>query len=205
MAEQRNINTSTFIREFESTLGALDTALTDAGRAVSAIRAFVPQISALAQVVVTIESAVTQARLNVDAAAIATPATYASPAQAMAPAAPQAAPLRTVEPTPQVRTALEPQEEKRTPATASQCLRLQVTKTSGPLDLKTVDSAVNEHPEIVDLALLDYDGRQATLKVWVSGSTDRQELQQSLTEDLLARVGEGAEVKIEFDQESAAA
>ena len=205
MAEQRNINTTSFIRDFESTLGALDAALTDAVRAVSTIRAFVPQISALAQVVVTIESAVTQARLNVDAAAIATPAAYASPASAMAPPAPPTATLRTVEPTPQVRTALEPQEERRTPAAGSQCLRLQITKTSGPLDLKTVDSAVNEHPEIVDLALLDYDGRQATLKVWVSGSTDRQELQQSLTEDLLARVGEGAEVKIEFDQESAAA
>jgi hypothetical protein len=209
MAEQQNNHNSTFFRDFESTLGALDTALTDAGRAVSAIRAFVPQISALAQTVVTIETAMTQARQHVDAAAIATPATYERPAPAItrapAPVVTPAATLRAVEPAPQIETAPQPQEEKKAPATASVCLRLQVSKTSGPLDLKTVDNAVNEHTEIIDLALLDYDGRQATLKVWVSGSTNWPTLKQALTEDLLARVGEGAEVRIEIDQESAAA
>lgn len=205
MAEQPNISTSNFIRDFESTLGSLDTALTDAGRAVSAIRAFVPQISALAQVVVTIESAVTQARQNMDVAPSLAPAVPLAPVVAPLVQAAQPAALRAVEPKPQIEATLQPQEERKTPAAASQCLRLQVTKTSGPLDLKTVDNAVNEHPEIIDLALLDYDGRHATLKVWVSGAIDRQALQQSLTEDLLARVGEGAEVKIEFDQESAAA
>ena len=121
MAEQPNINTSNFIRDFESTLGALDAALTEAVRAVSAIRAFVPQISALAQVVVTIESAVTQARLNVDAAAIATPtplsARYAAPAPAIAPTAPPAA-LRAIEPTPHVDTMPEAHDEKISPAGA---------------------------------------------------------------------------------------
>jgi hypothetical protein len=205
MAEQPNINTSNFIHDFESTLGSLDSALTDAVRAVSAIRAFVPQISALAQVVVTIESAVTQARQNMDVVPTAAPVhAFVPPAPVAAPMAPPAA-LRTVDPTPQVETTPEPQETRKAPTAASECLRLQVTKTNGTLDLKTVDNAVNEHPEIVDLALLDYDGRQATLKVWVSGSIDRQALQDALTEDLLKRVGDGAEVKIEFDQESAAA
>ncbi len=204
MAEQPAINTLNFIRDFESTLGALDTALTDAVRAVSAVRAFVPQISALAQVVVTIESAVTQARQMEVFPAAAPAAAFVSPAPVVAPMAPPAA-LRAVDPAPQIEATPEPQEERKTPAAVSQCLRLRVTKTSGPLDLKTVDNAMNEHPEIVDLALLDYDGRQATLKVWVSGSIDRQSLRQSLTDDLLQRVGAGAEVKIEFDQEPAAA
>jgi len=204
MAEQVNINTSNFLRDFESTLGALDSALNEAVQAVSAIRAFVPQISALAQVVTTIESAVTQARQNMDIAPIAQPTASVAPAAPVIPAA-----LRAVEPAPAVDDTPEPQQESgrsgQPTATGTECLRLSVTKTSGPLDLKMVDNAVNEHPEIVDLALLDYDGRQATLKVWVAGSTDRQALQRSLTEDLLERVGDGAEVKIEFDQESAAA
>ena len=196
MADQPNINTSNFIRDFEATLGALDTALTDAVKAVSSIRAFVPQISALAQVVVTIESAVTQARQNMDVA----PA--AAPTEAQAPiAAP--APLRAIETAPTFDES--PEDEKKAPAGAPQCLRLQVTKTNGTLDLKSVDNAVNEHPEIVDLALLDYDGRQATLKVWLSGQSNPTALRDALTEDLLKRIGDGADVKIDFDQESAAA
>lgn len=196
MADQ--INTSNFIRDFEGTLSTLDTALNDAVRAVTSLRAFIPQISALAEAVVTIESAVSQARQNIDVGS--TP--VAAPA-------PQPA-LRAIEPTPapaEAVTSPEPKREEQpaTSATGTQCLRLQVTKTSGSLDLKTVDTAVNEYSEIVDLALLDYDGRQATLKIWVSGVVDRDALEQSLTANLLTRIGDGAEVKIEFDQESAAA
>ncbi len=198
MAEQPSINTSNFIHDFERTLAALDTALNDAIRAVSSMRAFLPQISALAQAVTTIESAVTQARQNIDVAP-------ASPAQASAIASSPQAALRAIEPTAETAPTIETREGQQHVTTSTQCLRLSVTKRDGSLDLKTVDNAVNEHPEIVDLALLDYDGRQATLKVWVSGSIDRQALQQSLTEDLLRRVGESAEVQIEFDQESAAA
>jgi hypothetical protein len=193
--------TSSFIRDFDATLNALDTALNDATRAVASIRAFVPQISALAQVVTTIESAVSQARENMDFGP-----QPAAPPPAYQPAPPPAtaATLRAVEPTPQADAPTR--EETIAPATTgSQCLRLQVIKTSGPLDLKAVDTAVNEHPEIVDLALLDYDGRQATLKVWVSGPVDRQAFSDSLTKDLRDRIGEGADVKIDFDLESAAA
>jgi hypothetical protein len=183
-----DINTTNFMRDFEQTLGALDSALNDAVRAVAAMRAFVPQINMLAQAVVTIESAVTQARQNIDV--------EGPPPTAQAT-------LHAIQPTPLPATGQ--QQEQPTTEAGTQCLRLQVTKTSGPLDLKNVDNAVNEHPEIVDLALLDYDGRQATLKVWVSGGTDRKQLEQSLTDDLLKRVGESAEVTITADQESAAA
>jgi hypothetical protein len=197
MAEQP-ISSTNFIRDFEATLGALDTALTDATRAVAAIRTFVPQISALAQVVTTIESAVTQARQNIDVVASAP-----TPAPAVAPT--PAATLRAVEPAPQPEPVSELTVEKQSTGGGTQCVRLQITKSNGPLDLKTVDNAVNEHPEIVDLALLDYDGRQATLKVWISGPIERQALEQSLSSDLMERIGEGSDVKIEFDQESAAA
>jgi hypothetical protein len=192
MADQTTREPPTFVRDFEGTLSKLDNALADAANAVSAIRSFIPQFAALAQVVSTIESAVSQARENLDVRPAAV-ATTLRPVPAAAPATvAQAAPAPV-------------EEEKKPVATGTQCLRLHVTKPSGSLDLKTVDNALNEHTEIIDLALLDYDGRQATLKVWISGQVDEKKLRESLTADLLQRVGGDAEVKIDFDQESAAA
>jgi len=196
MAEQTARLSSNFIRDFETSLARLDSALTDATSAVATIRGFIPQFAALAQVVATIESAVTEARQNFDTPPAAAPATPL-----------RAVPIETIrqpDPTPAVIEDEKPAAAANATG-ATQCIRLRVTKTSGPLDLKTVDNALNEHSEIVDLALLDYDGREATLKVWVSGTIDRQMLEESLTEDLVQRVGNDAEVKIDFDQESAAA
>lgn len=200
MAEQTTRQSSNFIRDFETALARLDSALSDATGAVATIRGFIPQFAALAQVVATIESAVTQARQNFDATPAAVPV---SPVAALATSL-RAVPVETFPPVEQTLVAQE-EAQPAAAAGASQCFRLHVTKTSGTLDLKTVDNALNEHGEIVDLALLDYDGREATLKVWVSGTIDRQSLQESLTADLLQRVGDDAKVKIEFDQESAAA
>ncbi len=194
MAEQ----SSTFIRDFETALARLDSALSDATNAVGTIRGFIPQFAALARVVATIESAVTQARQNLDAPPAAAPGSRVAAVATSLRAVP-------VETTPQVDQTLVAQEEQKAAPSVAQCFRLHVTKTSGSLDLKTVDNALNEHGEIVDLALLDYDGREATLKVWVSGTIDRQSLQESLTADLVQLVGADAEVKIEFDPESAAA
>jgi len=192
MADQTTREPPTLVPDFEGTLSKLDNALSDAANAVSAIRGFIPQFAALAQVVSTIESAVSQARENLDVRPAGVAATLRSvPAAAPAPVAQAAsAPV---------------DEEKKPVATGTQCLRLNITKPSGSLDLKTVDNALNEHTEIIDLALLDYDGRQATLKVWISGQVDEKKLRESLTADLLQRVGDDSEVKIDFDQESAAA
>ncbi|MBI5284094.1 MAG: hypothetical protein HY874_03285 [Chloroflexi bacterium] len=60
------------------------------------------------------------------------------------------------------------------------CFRLEFESQPGPLDLRTVDDAVSEHPEVRDVALLDYDGRRATLKVWITGAASPSDVQDAL-------------------------
>jgi hypothetical protein len=195
MTQQHHVDTSGFIGDFERALVSLDVALGDAARAVSTVRSFVPQIAALAQAVSTIETAVTNARQGLD---LERPASAPAPVQ-------EPAALHSVsfEPAPEPAPAViaQPADASKT----SQCARITITKSKGSLDLKSIDSALNEHPEIVDLALLDYDGRNATLKLWVSGPQQQEAFQATLEQDILRRAGDDAQVSIEFDQESAAA
>jgi hypothetical protein len=88
----------------------------------------------------------------------------------------------------------------------SHCLRLGVTSKSGSLDLKAVDGSVNENPAVVDVALLDYDGRQATLKLWINNAADPQGVRDALFASLRRRLGDEkeADVKIDFEEGNAA-
>lgn len=87
----------------------------------------------------------------------------------------------------------------------SHCLRLGVHSRVGSLDLKAVDGAVNENPAVVDVALLDYDGRQATLKLWINGSADPIGVGEALLGSLRRRLGDEreADVRIEFEESAA--
>ena len=78
---------------------------------------------------------------------------------------------------------------------------MAVTSKGGSLDLKAVDSSVNENPAVVDVALLDYDGRQATLKLWINQSADPVGVRDALLGSLRRRLGDegNAEVEIEFE------
>lgn len=60
------------------------------------------------------------------------------------------------------------------------CFRLEFDSQPGPLDLRTVDDAVSEHPAVRDVALIDYDGRRATLKVWIEPTSTPAQIQQAL-------------------------
>jgi hypothetical protein len=60
--------------------------------------------------------------------------------------------------------------------------RLEFESNPGPLDLRAVDEAISEHPAVRDVALVDYDGRRATLKVWITPAASPSEVQQSLSE-----------------------
>ncbi len=60
------------------------------------------------------------------------------------------------------------------------CFRLEFESHPGPLDLRAVDDAVSEHPAVRDVALLDYDGRRATLKVWIAQTSSAEEVQSAL-------------------------
>lgn len=120
-----------------------------------------------------------------------------------APGAPQATPEAMAE---------QPVEEAPAEPTpddgiaAARCLRLGVSSRGGSLDLKAVDGSVNENPSVVDVALLDYDGRHATLKLWINESADPNGVRDALISSLRSRLGdEGeADVSIEFEEESAA-
>ena len=104
------------------------------------------------------------------------------------------------EPEPAAEIAEEPVQA------VSHCLRLAVKSNSGSLDLKAVDGSVNENPAVVDVALLDYDGRKATLKLWVNESADPIGVRDALLGSLRRRLGDeqDAEVRIDFEESSAA-
>jgi hypothetical protein len=190
MNQQESGERTVLVNELETSLTRLESALVDAGRAISSIRGCIPQISALIEVVNTMETAMTFARERLGAGT-----------------APQAAPLRAIppqEPAPQPEPAAEPVPSE--PPTPSQfCLRLRVGSKAGSLDLKAVDSAVNEQSAVTDVALIDYDGRQATLRVWIT-ATSSDNVREALHQSLRSRLGgeEVADVEIEFEEQAAA-
>ena len=88
----------------------------------------------------------------------------------------------------------------------SHCLRLGVSSKTGSLDLTAVDGSVSENPAVVDVALLDYDGRQATLKLWINNDANPHGVREALLASLRRRLGDeqDADVRIDFEEGSAA-
>lgn len=84
-------------------------------------------------------------------------------------------------------------------------LQLRVSTTSGSLDLKAVDRSVNENPGVVDVTLLDYDGRKATLKVWIDPDADPRAVQEGLLTSLKQHLAQGQEANIIIDVDGEAA
>lgn len=199
MYQQESGERTVLVDELETALTRLESALVEAGRAIASIRSCVPQISALIEVVNTMETAMTFARQRLGAGT-----------------KPEAAPLRSIppqEPAPQPEPALEPvpaepalEPVPTEPLTPGQfCLRLRVGSKAGSLDLKAVDNAVNEQAAVTDVALIDYDGRQATLRVWIT-ATNPDAIREALHQSLRSRLGgeDVADVEIDFEEQAAA-
>lgn len=135
----------------------------------------------------------------------ATPAWDEAAAQASAPE-----PLPQQEPAPEPETAAAPEPEALPEPVATApvpqisperheelvSFRLEFESRPGALDLRAVDDAISEHPAVRDIALLDYDGHRATLKVWVSGGTSPLEVQQTLRDQVLQRFPGGNDVTV---------
>ncbi len=85
----------------------------------------------------------------------------------------------------------------------SLCLRVEVWAKSGSLDLKAVDRSINETPAVADVALLDYDGRSATLKVWVDASDSPAEVRRVLLESFRRHLAEQGETEVHIGFEGA--
>jgi hypothetical protein len=76
------------------------------------------------------------------------------------------------------------------------CFRLEFESKPGPLDLRKVDDAVGEHPAVRDVALLDYDGRRATLKVWIAATSTPAEVQSALKQRVTQLFAPGHDITI---------
>jgi hypothetical protein len=70
--------------------------------------------------------------------------------------------------------------------------------------LKAVDGAVNDNQDVVDVALLDYDGREATLKLWINPEVDTEGVRQALLESLKNELGDDGSADAYIDYEEAA-
>jgi hypothetical protein len=74
--------------------------------------------------------------------------------------------------------------------------RLEVQSQPGPLDLRAVDDAISGHDAVRDVALIDYDGRRATLKVWIAGPASPAEVQKALSDRAGQMTSDGNHVSI---------
>jgi hypothetical protein len=76
------------------------------------------------------------------------------------------------------------------------CFRLEFESVGGPLDLRAIDDAVTQHLAVRDVALLDYDGRRAMLKVWITAASSPAEIQSDLKERMPDFVAPGSDVRV---------
>lgn len=202
--------------ELDEALSTLDIALLEAGRSVSIVRKSMTRVFDLAEQAGEMEAAIVRAReqlaVTLQGDSTATPL-RAVPTREQAGLKEEdsnAAPVQ--EPENETTEAIEkpdtgPESEPvlEPASTATRCLRLKVSKKSGSLDLKDVDGSVNENSSVVDVALLDYDGRQATLKLWVNERADPNGVREALLTSLRTHLGEeDTELDIEFEEDSVA-
>jgi hypothetical protein len=162
-------------QDFAREAASLRAALQQAADAINAIEALLPHVGeiagALAQLDAALQSARQQTGLSNSAGEAYTRPTLVRPATADAtPAQPAADPA----PFERVEAADAPRDPALIP------FRLEFESKAGPLDLRAVDEAVSEHPAVRDVALLDYDGRRASLKVWIDGSASPTEIRDAL-------------------------
>ena len=196
MAEEtRDPQTSTVEGELDAALATLESALATAGGAVGAIRDALPQVAALTAGVGEMEAAMARVRQQLGASSGAPPLRSVQP---------QDTPVASPEPDEPPPSVEEDQAEAG--GRVSHCLRLDVSTRAGSLDLKAVDGSVNENSAVVDVALLDYDGRHATLKIWIEASADPNAVREALLESLQRHLAddEDAEVRIDFEDDPAA-
>lgn len=95
--------------------------------------------------------------------------------------------------------------EKPAPGTPGlTSFRLEFESKPGPLDLRAVDDAVSEHHAVKDVALIDYDGKKATLKVWIDESATPHDVQTALLEKAASLFGTENEVTVVAVEDQAA-
>lgn len=190
---------SSIVAELGRRLEILETGLGEATRGAAEIKALLPRVAALEAVLGDLEATMARVRQQIRSADAPQAETAPSPALRSVPRA---------EPAEAPPTAEEGPAEAAGPAEpARRCFRLEVEADQGSLDLKAVDRSVSENAGVVDVALLDYDGRRASLKIWVEQEAEPEQVQSALLERLKANLGaegESGEVSISLSEEPAA-
>lgn len=178
-------------QELEDALAQMDRGLSQAADAARRVQAMLPRIAVLEGVLNAVQKALATGIAGgpvpaaapeaepVSETAPATEAGWSAPEEHAGPPAEEfrAEPAREVEP---------PVEEVEH---AGRCYLLNVESVGGSLDLRTVDQPIAEDPNVLDVALLDYDGKRATLKVWLGEEGDPNVIRADLEERL--RSGSG--------------
>ena len=184
--------------ELKEAFDGLHDALRRAAEATSALSALAPRVHAIAAVFDQIEAAVIEGRRQIAGASAAIggtqpgPAVFARPTL-VAPAATGARSAQIPQPFANATSSRPSTSDTSTEAAGTSAgndlrdvvnhniemvaFRLEFESRPGPLDLRAVDDAISEHPDVRDIALLDYDGHKATLKVWVESSTSPASIQ----------------------------
>jgi hypothetical protein len=171
-------------RELSEALDELQSALHRASDATGAIKGLLPRLAAAGALFDEIETLIRAGRERIGVGGEAPAAAQYARPTLVVPNTPSPRPAPVLQPsstfaaTPAHEEAAAPLPGAEEPGVAS--FRLEFESQSGPLDLRTVDDAVGEHPAVRDVALLDYDGRRATLKVWIIETASPAEVQEAL-------------------------
>ncbi len=205
--------------ELSHAVKELQIALQHAGDATASIKALLPKVGAIGSLFDELDAVIRSGRQQIAEGAGASITAYTRPTLVVPSAAarPGPQPFQTPESatgaaaTAHQRSSFEteetstptesigretPESVQRAEAQGLTCFRLEFESRPGPLDLRTVDDAVSEHPAVRDVALLDYDGRKATLKVWIDGSASPSDVQSALIERSSQLFSAGNEVTI---------
>lgn len=198
--------------ELSKAVEDLHTALQRAADATASIKALLPKVGAIGALFDELDAVIRNGRQQIGPVTDAQPTAYTRPTLVVPSAAARPAPFVTPAPEgasePVTQEAAEaalapaiiepetPESTQRAEALGLTCFRLEFESRPGPLDLRTVDDAVSEHPAVRDVALLDYDGRKATLKVWIDGSASSSDVQSTLVERSAQLFGAGNDVTI---------
>jgi len=191
--------------ELGQKLEALETGLGEATRSAAEMKALLPRVAALEALLGDLDATMTCIRQQIRSADTPHVETPPSPALQAIPRAEPAEAGGAPEPPPRTE---EGSVEAAGPAeSSSRCFLLEVEADHGSLDLKAVDRSVSENAGVVDVALLDYDGRRASLKIWVEHEAELAQVRSALLERLKANLGaegQSGEVSISLSEEPAA-
>ncbi len=197
-------------QELRQAFDGLHDALQRASDATQALSALAPRVSAISAVFDQIEAAMREGRQQLAGASAAIgvteTASYARPTLVVA--APDPAPAAGPAPATPAETRTREAPPVAAPSAAGELkhtvqqreelvsFRLEFESRPGPLDLRAVDAAISEQPSVRDIALLDYDGHKATLKVWVEGDASPALIQAAIREHAPALFSGDNEVSV---------